>query len=923
MADPIFNGDASDTKTAKLTRPVTGTSTAARNTQQSAAFENSASVSASTSTLQSTTSSTPRINHNPSINSLRNTHVGGAGTETGRGISAAQNAALTGASLAFSNAKEGRAKARVVPPVPNKGNVQLGEKGLNGNGGALAAAAKAGAVGHNAGGGGRTRSPSKVSAMDEGTVHGQHILGSEKTGESQTTDGGSINGRLEHQIGHTGLQKRKQRSNGHLLPPFSGSGNSMTEHGANMKSSSAAFMAANLAAKRSRESSPSQSHGTGIGIGGGLGKQGSPLMSRRQSYASSIDSLDRRLDVSSIPPTSNLVGMWEQANRGVKKGGAGGGGESSSDRGNEVVSRQESLRRPASSHAPVPVLKPEGLTRPVSSHVPDVELVKSSATKPAVQPPNTSSQASISDEIKSPGKPAVQPQIVYSHTSELEPKKSAAKASVPLRPSSSQDLISEETKSTSKPAVQQRPVSSYTPGSVTLKPSSKSPAQKPVIHNTRPVSSHGPSPNFSAKPSIQKLSRPVSSHSPPPTKPSAKPSSQSIRPISPRAMESTESLSKSPVQKPSIPPSRHTPADAPALNTQSAKPQVQAPRPLSMHSPILKPADRDEPSLKPPVQPPRHSSTKTPPKSPRPKPPFEPPVSKQSYNNNYDDDDGSSDDSFVSASSQPKPKSPSFRAKIAQQKRSQSTSISSMNVNSLANAIVAGSLASSRASTPSISSGTTRAPAPPPTRRHKNLHIFHSDNSRTPTPPHNNGSAAGVPIMKTTMRKPKTGKELKEEEGEGEKRRAKKHLVKKHPNKHNEGNRKRWRDGITERERKRYEAVWASNKGLFPYTINQDGEMVEVDGAVDTVPGIVVRDIWERSRLGEDVLEEVWGLVEGRGYRSRLVANMKAGGRLEKDEFVVGLWLIDQRLKGRKLPGRVGSSVWGSAGPMGGIKIRS
>ncbi|CAD6444140.1 42c4dca3-2c85-4c30-bdd5-dee8444e6687 [Sclerotinia trifoliorum] len=921
MADPMFNGDAGDagdTRTAKVTRPVTGTGTAARNTQQSAGFENSAS------TLQSTTSSSPRINHNPSINSLRNPHVGRAGTETGRGIAAAQNAALTGASLAFSNAKEGRAKARAVPPVPNKGNVQLREKGLNGKDGALAAAVKAGAVGHIGGGGGRTRSPSKVSATDEGTGHGQQILGSEKTGESQTTDGGSINGRPEHQIGQTGLQKRKQRSNGHLLPPFSGSGNSTPEHGANMKSSSAAFMAANLAAKRSRESSPSLSQGIGIGIGGGIGKQGSPLMSRRQSYASSIDSLDRRLDVSSIPPTSNLVGMWEQANRGVKKGGVGEAGESGSDRGNEVVSRQESLRRPASSHAAVPVLKPTGLTRPVSSHVPDVELVKSSATKPAVQPRNASSQASISDELQSPANPAVQPQTVSSHTSELKPKKSVAKASVPLRPSSSQDLISEGTKSTSKPVVQARPVSSHTPGSVTLKPSPKPPAEKPVIHNSRPVSSHGPSPNLSAKPSIQKPSRPVSSHGPPPTKPSAKPSLQSIRPTSPRAMESTESLSKSPVQKPSIPAPRRTPGNAPALETHSAGFQVQASLPLSMHLPILKRADRNEPCLKPPAQPPRRSSsTKTPPKSPKLKPPSEPPVSKQSYNNNDDDDDGSSDDSFVSASSQPKPKSPSFRAKIAQQKRSQSTSLSSMNVNSLANAIVAGSLASSRASTPSLSSGTTRPPAPPPTRRHKNLHIFHSDNSRTPTPPQNNGSAAGVPIMKTTMRKPKTGKELKEEEGEGEKRRAKKHLVKKHPNKHNEGNRKRWRDGITERERKRYEAVWASNKGLYPYTVNQDGELVEVDGAVDTVPGVVVRDIWERSRLGEDVLEEVWDLVEGRGYRSRLVANMKAGGRLEKDEFVVGLWLIDQRLKGRKLPGRVGSSVWGSAGAMGGIKIRS
>jgi len=144
-------------------------------------------------------------------------------------------------------------------------------------------------------------------------------------------------------------------------------------------------------------------------------------------------------------------------------------------------------------------------------------------------------------------------------------------------------------------------------------------------------------------------------------------------------------------------------------------------------------------------------------------------------------------------------------------------------------------------------------------------------------------------------------KEKREEEDEGELRRKKKaHLMKKHPNKHHEGDRKRWRDEVTERERKRYEAVWASNKGLY----------VE-KGMENNVCNLVVRDIFSRSRLHTDVLEEVYALVD----RNR-------NGSLEKEEFVVGLWLVDQRLKGRKLPIKVSDSVWRSVRPLG-MKVKN
>ena len=133
-----------------------------------------------------------------------------------------------------------------------------------------------------------------------------------------------------------------------------------------------------------------------------------------------------------------------------------------------------------------------------------------------------------------------------------------------------------------------------------------------------------------------------------------------------------------------------------------------------------------------------------------------------------------------------------------------------------------------------------------------------------------------------------------------------KRFIKKHPNKHHEGDRKRWRDQVTEIERKRYEGVWAANRGLLSSKVQ--GESVDL---ANGVVNVVVRDIWSRSRLPYDVLEEVWDLVDASGT-----------GVLSKGDFVVGMWLIDQRLKGRKLPAKVSDSVYSSARGMAGIKVK-
>lgn len=71
------------------------------------------------------------------------------------------------------------------------------------------------------------------------------------------------------------------------------------------------------------------------------------------------------------------------------------------------------------------------------------------------------------------------------------------------------------------------------------------------------------------------------------------------------------------------------------------------------------------------------------------------------------------------------------------------------------------------------------------------------------------------------------------------------------------------------------------------------------------VVNIAVREIWKRSRLPVDELAEVWDLVDRLGR-----------GMLGRQEFVVGMWLIDQRLRGRKIPAKVSDSVWGSANGM-------
>lgn len=134
--------------------------------------------------------------------------------------------------------------------------------------------------------------------------------------------------------------------------------------------------------------------------------------------------------------------------------------------------------------------------------------------------------------------------------------------------------------------------------------------------------------------------------------------------------------------------------------------------------------------------------------------------------------------------------------------------------------------------------------------------------------------------------------------------------VRRHPHKHHEGDKKRWREQVNEDEYKRYAGLWATNKGLL---FSQRERNSTEDNIDDEICSVVARELWRRSRLPDLTLYQIWELV-----------NERKVARLTKSQFIVGLWLIDQRLMGRKVPAKVVSSVWQSvdrfSGP--GVKIR-
>ncbi|RPB29864.1 hypothetical protein L211DRAFT_832563, partial [Terfezia boudieri ATCC MYA-4762] len=61
---------------------------------------------------------------------------------------------------------------------------------------------------------------------------------------------------------------------------------------------------------------------------------------------------------------------------------------------------------------------------------------------------------------------------------------------------------------------------------------------------------------------------------------------------------------------------------------------------------------------------------------------------------------------------------------------------------------------------------------------------------------------------------------------------------------------------ITEKDRKRYEGVWAANRGYLMHTLRAEAGS-EVEMVSEGVHPLVVRELWGRSRLGREMLGEM------------------------------------------------------------------
>ncbi|KAH3679301.1 hypothetical protein WICMUC_001125 [Wickerhamomyces mucosus] len=143
------------------------------------------------------------------------------------------------------------------------------------------------------------------------------------------------------------------------------------------------------------------------------------------------------------------------------------------------------------------------------------------------------------------------------------------------------------------------------------------------------------------------------------------------------------------------------------------------------------------------------------------------------------------------------------------------------------------------------------------------------------------------------------------------------------------------REYITEQERKRYEGVWVSNKGLYLEYLDEETLFKLQDTEEEVNPAlkaskistnvtekradlsqlnfmlnIVVKELWSRSRLPFELLSQIYDLVDTR-----------KDGVLDKKSFIVGMWYVDQCLYGRRLPKQVSELVWKSVNHQLGVNV--
>lgn len=142
-------------------------------------------------------------------------------------------------------------------------------------------------------------------------------------------------------------------------------------------------------------------------------------------------------------------------------------------------------------------------------------------------------------------------------------------------------------------------------------------------------------------------------------------------------------------------------------------------------------------------------------------------------------------------------------------------------------------------------------------------------------------------------------------------------------------------------EKKRYDGLFVTNKGLYinrdlrfqqrPYKGTEYKVFVnKYSDPNERIHGLVVREIWKRSQLNLDTLARIWYLVlsirkikwlqlsSDRNLVNDLENESEPepedfdDGTLTREEFIVGMWIIDQCLYGRKLPKVISREVWHS-----------
>ena len=673
-----------------------------------------------------------------------------------------------------------------------------------------------------------------------------------------------------------------QRQGGHaatqlLMPPG--------KHTTTPDAKSPSFIAATLAASRSGSPSPRQP------------VQPHPYQQtvRRQqggntgtthSAATSVTSLDLAADAVPLPSTNALISMFEKR-----------------DDDTDPVKKQTAT--PSSSNKP-PVSKPKPKPKPRPVTPPGALNV---VTKSSIKPPEILASPPARERPVSSPAPARGP-AGEKHEPQREPTGLESKRPPPTPPPPRSTKNEVEESPSTRAALPKRKARASTP------PRSVANADTVIL---------SPQPRRA--------------------------SSQKI--LSRRSSEDDMTLASQPKGPPAVKPKpQHRASSAQYGKKSSSAPLKESPRPITLAEKERRPTSSSSEDTfvsassapSPPPEPPRRRgiqpSTPDPPRAARP---------------------ASTQSTPASARSQGRLLAPPPPLPQRQQQQQQTTGIP---LDSLANAIVAGSLASSR-HTPtaaSTSNSKKQPPSPPPTRKQTPLR------------------------MRQTLRQPPPANKSDDEDAAHNKHRhRKKPFGKSNKHSHHEGQRKRWREEITPRERKRYEGVWASNRGLlllggggggggggdkktgtgvlprqYPSSLssspangrvpnqnlspsqNRDQKRPSLGAAStsfsatppeerlgiagddtamttatatttntgDLVANVVVRDLWARSRLPPDELAEVWDLVDGRGR-----------GALDRAEFVVGMWLVDQRLRGRKIPRKVSESVWASARGAG-VRVR-